>query len=215
MTNATKAKKQRAKGSRKPPARRGRSSQTGLWLGLGALVVGLVVVAVVATGDTDTANEPAPAGSVEIAREGGGPLAPGEAVPDWSAPSLDGAGTIAWSDHVGSPTVLAIWAPWCPHCQAELPRLSAALARYPGIGLVTISTAVAQGSVSSQGYLDREGLTFPVAVDDSDGTLAQGLGVQGFPQTYFVDPEGRVVNVTSGELSEEELSRLLTDLQGR
>lgn len=200
MTNAKKAKKQRAAGTRKPPARRGKQGggSKGLWTGLAALALVLVVIAVVAGGDS---GAPADEGTVSIDRASGPVLQVGEAVPAFTAPKLDGSGTISWSDFAGKPTVLAIWAPWCAHCQVELPRLAEALANHPDIQIVTVTTAIGQQpGPTPQAYLDSEGLTFPVAKDDADATLMQGLGVESFPTTYFVGSDGKVVDVKVGEV---------------
>jgi thiol-disulfide isomerase/thioredoxin len=199
MTNAKKAKAQRRQAGRRPPQKK---SSANTWLAIGAGVFVLIVVAVILTSGGGGAgpNEPSDPGTVSIDREPGPTLVAGEAIPDWSAPSLAGDGTIAWGDYVGSPTVLAIWAPWCPHCQAELPRLAEALQTHPDVQLVTISTAVEQGGTGSQEYLDSVGLSFPVAVDDADTTLMQGLGVEGFPGTYFVNADGTVFTYVSGEI---------------
>jgi thiol-disulfide isomerase/thioredoxin len=166
-----------------------------------AVIVALLVAVVVTSGGDGDGGEPAPPGSVTIDREPGPALQPGETIPSWSAPALDGSGTMRWEDQLGAPIVLTIWAPWCPHCQAELPRLVEALRTHPDIRLVTISTAVEQSTAfTSQGYLDSEGLDFPVAVDDAELTLHDGLGVGGFPSTYFVTADGTVVNHVEGEI---------------
>jgi thiol-disulfide isomerase/thioredoxin len=198
MTNAKKARQLRhERETRRRPAR---GSATPLWVGIGIAAVILVVVAVLSTGGEGFAGEPAADGTVTIAREAGPALNPGEPIPEWSAPSLDGSGTIRWSDFAGAPTVLTVWAPWCSHCQAELPRLAEALRNHPGVQLVTISTAVAQANQSSQGYLDSKGLSFAVAVDDAQLTLRDALGVASYPSVYFVNADGTVFRFEQGEI---------------
>jgi len=235
MTNAKKAKQQRSTGAgpapkpgssgsqrKAPPPRskagkggkgaRGgrRSSSSGLWIWLAVGAVVLVILALAFTGGSGT--EPSPAGSVTVAREPGPQLQQGEPIPEWSAPALDGSGTLNWSDYVGSPTVFAIWAPWCQHCQAELPRLDAAVEAQPEVQLVTVTTALDQGGPSPQEYMDSENLTFPVGVDDAAGTISAGVGVQAFPTTYYVDSNGNVVTVTEGEVDETQLATILEQL---
>ena len=201
MTNAKKAKEQRRQAAMAPQRR----SAAGVWTGIAAGALVLVLIAVIATsGGGAESGEPSAAGTVSIDRDPGATLAVGARIPGWSAPSLAGDGTITWSDYVGAPTVLAVWAPWCSHCQVELPRLVEALALHPDVQLVTISTAVEQGGQGSQEYLDSKGLAFAVAVDDADTTLMQGLGVEGFPGTYFVNADGTVFDYRSGEIGLRE-----------
>lgn len=217
MTNAKKAKQQRAQGTRKPADRKGGGSATGLWIGIGVVAVVLVVAAVVFSGGSSSSGDggqPSPDGSVTIAANTGQPLQAGQAIPEFSAPALTGGGTVAWKDYVGKPTVLAIWAPWCPHCQVELPRLSAAVAGHPTIQLVTVTTALRPGEPPSPlQYMTDNGLSFPVAVDDGNTTIMKGLGVTSFPTTYYVDSSGNVVQSTTGEVDTAQLEQLLTQLQ--
>jgi peroxiredoxin len=217
LTNAKKAKQQRAEGVRKPPSRkqpqRGRSRA--LWYGLGVVVVVLVAIAVISSGGSSNGT-PSADGQVSIDRQSTEPLQPGEAVPNFSAPSLDGSGTVTWSDYVGKPTVLAIWAPWCPHCQVELPRLSDGVDARGQLQMVTIATAIGrEAGPSPQQYMSDKGLTFPVAVDDANATLMAGMGVRGFPTTYYVDSQGNVVTSTEGEVDPAQLNQILDDLATR
>ena len=57
-------------------------------------------------------------------------------------------------------------------------------------------------------------MTLTTAVDDDAGTLAQGLGVTGFPTVYYVDATGTVVNVTVGESPAGAIEANLDALQG-
>ncbi len=218
MTNAKRSKQARSGSAKKQQAQRrasGGARRLWLWLGLGAVVLVVIALALTSGGDGggDGATEPAPAGSVEIASTSATLLDAGQAIPEWSAPALDGSGTMTWSDYVGEPTVFAIWAPWCPHCQAELPRLNASVEAHSGVQMVTVTTGVEQGGQSSQGYLDGQGLTFPVAVDDADQTIFRGLGGQSYPTTYFVDSQGNVITVTEGEISDAQLEQIMAELE--
>lgn len=207
-----------------PPARR--RSTVPIWIGLGVLMALAVVAALALTApDPDpsvsSADPTAPTGSASPASSGvtidgpvlTAPVPDGSPIPDFSAPTLDGD-TFVWSERAEGPAVLAIWAPWCPHCQAELPRLAAAAEDHPGVSLISIATAVdAQPGPTPQEYMDAEGLSFPVALDDDQATLATGLGVQGFPTTYFVDADGRVIVSASGELDPAAVDEVLTFLE--
>jgi Peroxiredoxin len=157
---------------------------------------------------------PTDAVEVTIARSGGPLLQTGDTIPEFSAPALDG-GVFTWSDYLGTPTVLAVWASWCPHCQVELPRLDAAVNGHPGLQLVSVTTAtgMAEGAPTPQEYMDSQGLTFPVAIDDEQVTLMTGLGVTSFPTVFFVDASGTVVAATTGEMDPAALERILADLE--
>jgi thiol-disulfide isomerase/thioredoxin len=208
MTNATRSK-QRRQGTpsrREQEARRAR--QRTVWIVVGFVGLIAIVGALLLTGndDPDAAPSAAPAGEVVIEGATGQPLVAGDTVPTFSAPGLEG-GTVSWSDYSSSPTVLVVWASWCPHCQAELPILVPEVQGRAGVELVSITTAVGQQpGPSPQAFLADEGLTLTTAVDDAANTLSTGLGVTGFPTVYYVGSDGTVVSVTSGETSQEAIA---------
>src|SRR3972149_6681513 len=98
-------------------------------------VVAVIVISVLAVAVVGRLNKgggtPIAAGNVSADPPHAGPLQAGEQVPDFSAPGLDGT-RISWDDYRGAPTVLAVWASWCPHCQKELPVLARVADEYPG-----------------------------------------------------------------------------------
>jgi peroxiredoxin len=178
---------------------------------LGVALVGVIVVVATTGGGSDVRTSSSRA--VSIDRASGAQLQKGEIVPGFSAPALAG-GRVEWSAYRGRPTVLAVWAPWCPHCQAELPRLSAAVAAHPGMMMTSVATAIAQEpGPSVAGYMSENGLTFPVAIDDAASTVGRGLGVTGFPLTYYVGSDGRVADVTVGEVPADQLEGILSALR--
>ena len=154
----------------------------------------------------------APAGSVTIARASGPPLVAGDSIPEFQAPTLLG-GTMKWSDYAGKPAVLAIWASWCPHCQKELPILASTQAKYPGVQLVSVTTAFNQepGPTPAE-YMAQHNLTFPVGKDDAKTTILTGLGVLHFPTVYYVGSDGKIVNVTEGEVDPAQIDQYFAAL---
>ncbi len=216
MTNATKSRSRtdarpRKAGRREIESRRRQRRWIGFALGSVATIA--VISTVVLSGGSDTrgtrASEP---GTVSIADVTGVELGVGAVIPDFSAPELAG-GTLEWKTYVGKPTVLAVWAPWCPHCQVELPRLFAAVTARPRVQMVSIATSIgAHPGPSVASYMSDNRLTFPVAIDDTDLTLMSGLGVQGFPTVYYIDASGKVAAVTEGEVADDQLTTILDEL---
>lgn len=217
MTSATKTKaSQVSKAARQEKERRGRERRVaaGALVALAAAVV--IGAALLSGGDDGTGGTgPAASGDVTIDRAAGPQLQVGDKIPAYTAPML-GGGTMTWDAYAGTPTVLSIWAPWCPHCQVELPRLSAGVDAHPGIQMVSVATAIGLNpGPTPEEYLASEGLTFPVGLDDGSGTILHGMGVESFPTTYYVDSTGTVVDVTVGEVPPDQLGRILDDLVPR
>jgi thiol-disulfide isomerase/thioredoxin len=158
---------------------------------------------------------PVPADPSDVVTDGDvrtRPLAAGDVVPDFTAPGLTG-GTVSWTSYAGRPTVLTVWAPWCPHCRSELPVLADVVADFPSVSLVTVTTAVdVNPGPTPLEYLRERDLSLPTAVDDTRGTLAATLGIRAFPTIYFVGSDGAVVRAAEGEVSDPDLRRILSGL---
>ena len=182
-------------------------------------VVAVIVIAVLAVAVVGRLNKgggtPIAAGNVSADPPHAGPLQAGEQVPDFSAPGLDGT-RISWDDYRGAPTVLAVWASWCPHCQKELPVLARVADEYPGVQLVSVTSSIGlEPGPSPEEYMRDNDLTFPVAVDDSDNTIAAALGIDGYPTIYFVNADGTVAGMMGGEPSEDELRQAYETLHAQ
>ena len=193
---------------------RGRALSAGFCIGIGVAVVAVVVLAVVLANVSSSNGGGSRTSSVSVS----GParssmLQTGDKVPAFSGPGLTG-GRVGSAQFAGHPAVLEIWAPWCPHCQAELPIMGQVAPQFPGVEVVMIETAMGQEpGPSGEGFFAQHHLTFPSAVDDANGTLAAAMGVQGFPTVYFVGSDGRVVDSFTGEASAPAIAGKFRELQ--
>jgi thiol-disulfide isomerase/thioredoxin len=177
------------------------------------VVVVVVVVAIVLAGNGGSTGAPSRGGVTIASSPREHPLAAGERVPRFAGPGLMG-GRMEWSEYRGAPTVLAVWAPWCPHCQKEMPVLSRMADAYPKVRVATVVTAIGDNpGPSPEGFFAQHHIVFPTAVDDAAHTLMAGLGVQGFPTVYFVGPDGRVASTLVGEAPEASVEAQFAALQ--
>ena len=124
---------------------------------------------------------------------------------------VDGAG----DPSAAEPTVVVVMAHWCPHCQAEIPRIVDAYSRGElplGVRVVGVATAndPLRGNFPPAAWLRRESWPFATMVDDEDGSVSHALGVTGFPTLIAVDADGKVALRASGEQTREELIGLWT-----
>jgi cytochrome c biogenesis protein CcmG, thiol:disulfide interchange protein DsbE len=132
--------------------------------------------------------------------EGERPPAPG-----FELPLLDGRGTIDLGDLKGRPVVLNFWASWCEPCKAEAPRLQAAAARYPELVVVGVNSQDFEGDARK--FVSRYGVTYR-NVHDRSGAVLKKFGATGFPETWFVDREGRLAfRRIEGEVTDAMLAQ--------
>lgn len=113
--------------------------------------------------------------------------------PDFELPRL-GGGTRKLSDYRGEVVILNFWTKTCAPCLEEMPalaKLGQALAKRPGVRLVTITTdesaADAEGTLKS---LLGGPPPFEVLIDPEATVVADKFGTKLFPETWFIDPDG-------------------------
>lgn len=88
----------------------------------------------------------------------------------------------------GRPTLLNVWATWCPSCRVEHEYLvQLAQAGVPIVGLNYKDERPA-----ALEWLNRLGNPYLFNIFDPQGKLGFDLGVYGAPETYLLDKEGFV-----------------------
>lgn len=118
----------------------------------------------------------------------------------------------------GRPTVVVFLAHWCPHCQAEVPRVKAFIdeGRVPeGIDIVSVATGTSktQANYPPSAWLEREGWQPEVMVDTADGVAADAYGLSAFPYFVFLNADGTVNARASGEVEMEKFAAMLANLE--
>jgi cytochrome c biogenesis protein CcmG, thiol:disulfide interchange protein DsbE len=112
----------------------------------------------------------------------------------------------------GKPVVLNFFASWCGPCIREMPALQAMSERYRGkIHFVGITFNDRRDA--AKGVLERTGANYPAAFDPRSD-LAVDYAVRVMPTTFFIGPDGNLVERKDGELSENQLRRIIDRLWG-
>lgn len=202
-----------------PPARK-RRFPIALVSGI-ALAAGLVAVIVVSMGATSD-DRPLEVGTPTITGEwldrfvsADGDPAVGQPIPEISGADFDGTQVAITRD--GRAKVIMFMAHWCSVCQREVPVIVDWL---PGaiipdnVDLLMVSTGVdrRQANYPPSAWLEREGWTLPVLLDDAAHRVGAAFGLSAYPYFVFVDGDGNVVARHTGGLPAETLSALVAQL---
>ena len=149
--------------------------------------------------------------------ESGDDPAVGALAPTLEGRSFDGSAVTIGAD--GRPKLVVFLAHWCPHCQAEVPKLvdwfgaNGVPADVDVYGVAT-STDEARPNFPPSAWLEREGWDRPTLADSADGTAAQAFGLSAFPFFVGLDRDNQVVVRGSGELSDDQWESLLAAVRG-
>jgi cytochrome c biogenesis protein CcmG/thiol:disulfide interchange protein DsbE len=131
------------------------------------------------------------------------PVAVGDVAPDFTLPSLT-SGSVSLRDHRQQVVVLHFWATWCPPCVEEVPALRRFAEQIQGEGVTVISVSVDQDTAALQKFVAETRLSFPIA-RDPDRTVATRYGTFQFPETYFINRDGRVAGKVPGWVDWQDL----------
>ena len=119
------------------------------------------------------------------------------------------------------PYMIVFLAHWCPHCNAEVPRLldwKASGGVPPELNVLGVATAVSSSAPNfppAQWFSDK-GWSWPVMVDESTGDGQAGkaaatYGATGWPYFVIVGADGLVKARSSGEITIADLQVLVDD----
>jgi cytochrome c biogenesis protein CcmG/thiol:disulfide interchange protein DsbE len=128
-----------------------------------------------------------------------GDVAAGGASPeDVTFAMLDGT-TGSLADYQGQPLVVNFFASWCAPCLAEMPGFEQVHQDLDG-QVAFLGVNLQDRPADGRRVVEQTGVTYDIA-RDPDGSLFQRFGAAAMPTTVFIDAQGRVVDVHSGEIS--------------
>lgn len=128
--------------------------------------------------------------------------------PSFRLPGLDGK-EYALSDFRGQPVVLSFFTTWCPYCAEKLPLLEKLYKEYrEKASLVVLGIDLQEPEALVRKFTERIGVSFPVLLD-AKGETASLYRILGLPTLFFIDPQGKVVDMILGGSDEATLRRKL------
>jgi cytochrome c biogenesis protein CcmG, thiol:disulfide interchange protein DsbE len=123
--------------------------------------------------------------------------------PGFTLERLDEDGDLDLASLRGKAVVLNVWASWCIPCKEEAPYLEQVWQADRDRGLVVLGVDAQDFRRDARRFVERYELTFPI-VYDGPGSILSRYGVTGFPETFVVDREGRVVEAFVGAVNSDE-----------
>lgn len=137
----------------------------------------------------------------------------GKSFPEFSLPSLDDTEkTLSRDDLLGKPSLVNVWATWCPSCRSEHPFLNKLAAT--GVNIHGINYKDERGA--AQKWLRELHNPYQLNIEDAKGSLGLDLGVYGAPETFFIDARGiirhKYVGAIDGKIWREQLAPVYQQL---
>ena len=101
------------------------------------------------------------------------------------------------SDLKGKVVILNFWASWCPPCLEETQSLNRLQAAIGPKGGVVLGISVDEDNAAYKKFLADNHVIFPT-YDDMTKKTATNYGTSMFPETYFIDRDGRLARKVVG-----------------
>jgi thiol-disulfide isomerase/thioredoxin len=153
---------------------------------------------------------PGSADQTATEKEAGDSPLKGKAAPEFTLEDLAGK-KVSLSDFKGRPLVVNFWGTYCAPCKIEMPWLEEFEKKYASDGFevlgVTYDAEVGKEMITKN--VQRLGVTYPILMSDAEVEKTYLSDSEVLPMSFYVDKAGKVVDVTAGLGSKDELEGMV------
>jgi len=110
--------------------------------------------------------------------------------------------TINLGDLRGQGVLVNFWASWCDPCREEAVLLEHTWRREKGKGIVFLGLDYLDQEPAAKDYLAGYDITYPNG-PDLRSRVARRYGITGVPETFLIDPAGKIVDVIVGPITSQ------------
>jgi cytochrome c biogenesis protein CcmG, thiol:disulfide interchange protein DsbE len=144
--------------------------------------------------------------------KGGDQIAVGDAAPDKELAKLDGGGQGEIADYRGRWVLVNFWASWCEPCRSEAPALESFQRRHQMQRFTVLGINLDDTTGDATEFVRRYGLTYPQLREGDGRDRRDAYGMTGFPESFLVDPQGRLALIRRGAVNEPYLQEEVAPL---
>lgn len=127
-------------------------------------------------------------------------IAAGSIAPNFVLQTMDGD-EIELDDLKGKGVFLNFWGTWCEPCKKEFPYMANQYREFKDQGVEVIAVNVGESNLAVNNFRKSYEVNFPVVID-KDRQVLEAYDVKPLPTTFLISPEGRVIKVITGSMTE-------------
>jgi len=177
-----------------------------------AIIVLTVVVLIGVTIYADKATRVSGSGAVRMDSH-----VAGKPEPDLKLKDVSGK-DVSLADYKGKVVFVNFWATWCDPCRVEIPWLIAMQNKYGPKGFTVVGIAMdEEGKSVVAPFLDKERfdvngqqlpMNYPILLGTDEAGDKFG-GILGYPSSFLISRDGKIVTKFQGLKSEDELTKAI------
>lgn len=135
----------------------------------------------------------------------------GQPAPDGPLPMLDGSGEATLADYEGKWVLVNFWASWCAPCRDEAPAIEDYAEKMADKDLVVVGINTEDLTGDALEFVDEFNLSWEF-LRDGEGSRKDAWGIVALPESFVVDPEGKIALIRRGPVTAEYLNEEVTPL---
>ena len=130
----------------------------------------------------------------------------GDRAPDKELSRLGQPGSGEIADYRGNWVLVNFWASWCAPCKTEAPALETFQKENAAQDFTVLGINLDDTTDDAPAFVRRYGLTYPQLREGDGGDRRDAYGMTGFPESFLVDPQGKVALIRRGAVDESYLT---------
>lgn len=112
------------------------------------------------------------------------------------------------SEYRGRGVFLNFWGTWCKPCEYEMPYIEKQYQVYKNQGVEVLAINVGESDYAVNNFAVKYHLSFPIMIDKGQ-EVQIAYQVNPLPVTFLIDKEGKVVDMTTGSLTEASVQQYM------
>ena len=146
-----------------------------------------------------------------VTKEKNAVLKVGDQAPDFVLTDMNGE-QHRLSDYKGQGIFLNFWGTWCKPCAKEMPAMDNQYQIYKDQGVQTLAVNIAESDLKVNSFAKRYDLSFPIAIDRNK-SVKESYNIDPLPTTFLINPEGKIVKIIKGEMTEEDIANFMEEIK--
>ncbi|PWW05590.1 peroxiredoxin [Paenibacillus cellulosilyticus] len=134
----------------------------------------------------------------------------GGAAPNFTLLDLDGQ-SHQLADYQGKAVVINFWGSFCPPCVTEMPEFQRMYDKYKDKSFEVLAINLSEDDLTVNNFVKERSLNYPI-LRDANRVIERRYGLSQYPTTFFVKPDGTIMDIFVGGMSEQDIDSRVEQL---